>query len=127
MSEDIPVTESSGNVFADLGLPDAEEAMTKAELAMAIAAIIQERGMTQVQAAGVLGIPQPKVSTLLRGQLSGFSMERLLRFLNALGHDVRIIVGEEEHAQGKGTLTVMSGGKGVPRRTTHRPSRKAAP
>lgn len=131
MSDDISVTESSGNVFADLGLPDAEEALTKAELAMAVAAIVQERGITQVQAAEVLKIPQPKVSALLRGQLSGFSLERLLRFLNALGHDVRIMVGEEERPQGKATLTVMSGGKVASGRGSSRPKgskvRKAAP
>jgi predicted XRE-type DNA-binding protein len=112
MSDDeITIIESSGNVFADLGLPDADEALTKAELAIAVTAIVQSRKMTQVQVAEVLGIPQPKVSALLRGQLTGFSMERLMRFLTALGHNVRIIVGDEELPRGKATLTVVSGGK----------------
>lgn len=128
MASEIPAFESSGNVFADLGLPDAEEALTKAELAIAAASIIEERGLTQKQAAEILGIAQPKVSALLRGQLTGFSMERLLRFLNALGHNVRIIVEEEECT--KGTLTVVSGGNPTPRQRTARParvrSRKAA-
>lgn len=123
MTDDIPVTESSGNVFADLGLPDAEEALTKAELAMAVGSIIEERGLTQSQAAEALGITQPKVSALLRGQLTGFSMERLLRFLNALGHDVRIVVGDEERSLGKGSLTVISGGNPAPRKASERPSK----
>ncbi|GEM_PF-492965 len=132
MTNDIPVLESSGNVFADLGLPDAEEALTKAELAMAITAFVQAHGMTQIQAADVLGISQPKVSALLRGQLTGFSMERLLKFLNALGHDVRIVIDAEERPQGKGTLTVIPGGKeasrsAMPRSKESKLRKKTAP
>ena len=121
MTSDIPFTESSGNVFADLGLPDAEEALTKAELAMAIGSIIDDRHMTQQQTAEILGITQPKVSALLRGQLTGFSMERLLRFLNALGHNVRIVVEEEERT--KGTLTVVSGGNPTPLQRARKPAK----
>ncbi len=85
-------TVSTGNVFADLGLPNPEEALAKAELAHKIAVVIRERGLTQVQAAERLGIDQPKISALIRGRLSGFSMDRLLRFLLLLGQDIKITV-----------------------------------
>ena len=84
--------ESSGNVFADLGVPRAEEALAKAELAQKIIDIIGDRRLTQVQAARILDVDQPKISALRRGRLSGFSIERLLRFLMLLGHDVEITV-----------------------------------
>jgi len=83
---------SSGNVFADLGLPDSEEHLVKAGLVLKIGKAIRARGMTQAAAAGALGIDQPKVSALLRGQFRGYSVERLMRFLVALGHDVEIVV-----------------------------------
>lgn len=85
-------TISSGNVFADLGLPNPEEALAKAELAHKIILLIRERGLTQVQAAKLLGVDQPKVSALFRGQLTGFSLERLMRFLLRLGQDIKITV-----------------------------------
>jgi predicted XRE-type DNA-binding protein len=84
--------ESSGNVFADLELPNAEEMLAKAELAIKIAEILRRRRLTQVQAAAVLNVDQPKVSALIRGRLSGFSIERLLRFLLLLGTDVSITI-----------------------------------
>jgi predicted XRE-type DNA-binding protein len=83
---------SSGNVFADLGLPNPEEALAKAELAHKITVLIQERGLTQAQAAKLLGIDQPKVSALIRGRLTGFSLERLMRFLLLFGQDIKITV-----------------------------------
>ena len=83
---------SSGNVFADLGVPNPEEALAKAELASKIAALLRERKLTQAKAAKLLGIDQPKVSNLLRGNLTGFSLERLIRFLLLLGQDIRIAV-----------------------------------
>ena len=86
------VEASSGNVFADLGVPDAGAALAKAELAGRICGILAERKFTQAEAAAVLGVDQPKVSALLRGRLDGFSTDRLFRFLNALGQDVRIMV-----------------------------------
>lgn len=82
----------SGNVFADLGFPDAEELKTKVQLAVAIRREITERGWSQAEAAELLGINQPKVSALLRYRLDGFSVERLMNFLTALGHDVEIII-----------------------------------
>jgi len=88
--------ESSGNVFADLGLPNAPELQAKADLALEISRSIEERGLTQSQAAELLGIDQPKISALVRGRLGGFSMERLYRFLNALGKDIEIVVRDQK-------------------------------
>lgn len=89
---DITSTPSSGNVFADLGLSDAEELMAKANLALHIKRTIEARKLTQVQAAGLLGLDQPKVSSIINGRLDGFSTDRLMRFLNDLGCDVKISV-----------------------------------
>jgi predicted XRE-type DNA-binding protein len=83
---------SSGNVFADLGLPKADDLLAKAELTAKIIEEIQRRRLTQSQAASILGIDQPKVSALKQGHLSGFSIERLMRFLVLLGRDVEITV-----------------------------------
>jgi predicted XRE-type DNA-binding protein len=90
------VEASTGNVFADLEIPDAEEALAKAELAHRIGAILSARKLTQARAAVVLGIDQPKVSALIRGRLDGFSTARLFRFLNALGQDVEIVVRPQQ-------------------------------
>ena len=88
----IEVEKSSGNVYRDLGIPDAATELAKAELAIQIGKVIEKRGLTQEQAATVLSVDQPKVSALMRGKLEGFSTERLLKFLNALGQDVEIVV-----------------------------------
>lgn len=85
-------TRSSGNVFADLDLPDAEDLLAKANLALHIRHTIEARKLTQVQAAKLLGLDQPKVSSIINGRLDGFSTDRLLRFLNDLGCDVQISV-----------------------------------
>lgn len=85
-------TPSSGNVFADLNLPHADDLLAKAELAAKIIAEVQRRRLTQSQAAAILGIDQPKVSALKQGKLTGFSIERLMRLLLKLGHDVEISV-----------------------------------
>ena len=82
----------SGNVFADFGRPDAAEALVKAELARQIGSIIRDRGLTQTEAARILGVDQPKVSALLRGRLSGFSIDRLVRYASALGQEVQILI-----------------------------------
>jgi predicted XRE-type DNA-binding protein len=84
---------SSRNVFADLNLPHADDLLAKAELASRIIAEIQRRRLTQGRAAAILGIDQPKVSALKQGKLSGFSIERLMRFLLMLGRDIQITVG----------------------------------
>ena len=83
---------STGNVFADLGLPDAAEQLIKAGIFVKIDRIIRQRRITQAAAAELMGIDQPKVSAMQRGQFRGYSVERLMRFLVALGHDVEIVV-----------------------------------
>lgn len=87
----------SGNVFADLGYPRPEEAAAKAELAHKITKIIERRRLTQAEAAELLDVDQPKISALRRGKLSGFSLDRLVRFLVLLGNDVQIVV--KQHAR----------------------------
>src|SRR6266700_8011914 len=83
---------STGNVFADLGLPNADEHLIKAGLVVRIDRTIRKRKLTQGAAAQIMGIDQPKVSAMLSGQFRGYSVERLMRFLVALGHDVEIVV-----------------------------------
>ena len=98
MSKNPEVIRSSGNVFADLGLPNPEERLLKAQLAMKIKALIEQRGGTQAQVACLIGLDQPKVSKLMRGRLSEFSIERLFEILNRLGHKVEVRISEEECA-----------------------------
>jgi predicted XRE-type DNA-binding protein len=93
------VTKGSGNVFRDLGLPDADLLQAKADLVHRISIIIGRRGLTQTEAAEVLGIAQPKISALLHGKLEGFSMDRLVRFLISLDQDVRISVRSKARAR----------------------------
>ncbi|MCH8077738.1 MAG: XRE family transcriptional regulator [SAR324 cluster bacterium] len=88
------VEEGSGNVFTDLGLPEADTHLVKAELVSCIDQIIRQRRLTQKKAAGMLGLSQPDVSRLLRGNFQEYSMERLFRLLQALGHDVEINIGK---------------------------------
>jgi len=101
------VQNSSGNVFADLGIPNPEQYLAKAELAAQILKIVQQRRLTQTVAAKTLGITQPKVSALLNGRLDGFSSDRLFRFLNALGCDVRITVSRP-HPETPGRVQVTA-------------------
>lgn len=108
MKEEIEVYHGSGNVFADLELPDAEEIQAKAELARQILSIITKRHLTQAMAAEILGIDQPKVSALMRGKLRGFSMERLFHFLNALGRDVQIVVKAKPRSRQQAHLRVAA-------------------
>lgn len=96
----IEYVESSGNVFADLGIPKPDEAMAKAKIAVKIFETIKAKKLTQAQAAKILKISQPKVSLLLRGYLTDFSLERLLRFLNDLGQDVYISVVPRSRGHG---------------------------
>src|SRR5690242_3108409 len=99
-------TISSGNVFADLGLPNAADLLAKAELATKILAEIQRRKLTQSQAAPILGVDQPKISALKQGKLPGFSIERLLRFLLLLGRDIEITVKAKPRSRSTATLRV---------------------
>ena len=103
----IPVTEGSGNVFADMGLPEAEEELTKAQLASHIRQVIKRQRLTQVAAAALMGIDQPKVSALLNGRLANFSSERLMRLLTALGQDVDITVRMKPRKRAHGRIRVI--------------------
>ncbi len=103
----IPVTASSGNVFADIGLPEPEEELTKAQLASHIRQAIKRRRLTQVAAAAVMGVDQPKVSALLNGRLANFSSERLMRLLTALGQDVDITVRTKPRNRAHGRIRVI--------------------
>jgi predicted XRE-type DNA-binding protein len=100
---------SSGNVFADLGFEDSEERLLKAKLASKIAQLIEEKGWTQAQTATRTALDQPKVSRLLRGQLSGFSADRLFAVLNRLGHSVEVRISAKERAPEKSHTRVMIG------------------
>jgi len=92
-AEAIPRSEpSSGNVFADLDLPNPELALAKAELVQRIRELISAKRLTQARAGQLLGLDQPKVSSLVRGRVAGYSIDRLFRFLNALGQSVEIKV-----------------------------------
>ena len=108
MAKPISVEKSSGNVFADIGLPNPEERLAKADLAIRIASAIRALRLTQARAARVLKIDQPKVSRLLRGQLSGFSTERLMHFLMLLGRDVEIVVKTAPRSRRQGRLRVVA-------------------
>lgn len=86
------IERGSTNVYADLGMPNAEEMLVKAQLATKIGEIIRRRKLTQVEAARLLGIPQPKLSNMLRGQFRGISEAKMLECLTRLGRNVRIVV-----------------------------------
>jgi predicted XRE-type DNA-binding protein len=105
------ITKSSGNVYADLDIKNADEHALKAELVRQIAAVMKEQELTQTAAARRLGIDQPDVSKLLRGHFRQFSVERLIRFLVALGQDVKIVVRPVPAAGAKAAqLTVTTRG-----------------
>jgi len=89
----------SGNIFADLGLPNPEERLLKARIALIIGEKIAQQGLSQSAAAARMGIAQPDVSKLLSGRLSGFSLERLISFVRALGQDVEIKVRPARHRE----------------------------
>jgi predicted XRE-type DNA-binding protein len=97
----IQIKEGSGNVFADLGFPNAEREQLKAHLTLRIYRLIKQRGLTQAEAGKILGIRQPHVSALMRGQSGAFSVERLMDFLTALGQDVEITVKPAGRAHGE--------------------------
>ena len=102
------VHETKGNIFADLGLDDAEELHAKSGLVFRIAQILKKRKLTQAKAASILGIDQPKISNLLRGQLDGFSTDRLFRFLNALDCDIEIVVKPKARSAKYGEVRVLA-------------------
>ena len=100
------VTEGSGNIFADLGLPNPEQELLKAQLTLQVYSILKDSGMTQVEIAKILGVQQPQVSLLMRNRAGNFSVGRLMEFLTALRQDVEITVRptRKEH----GALSVIS-------------------
>lgn len=97
MKKKFDYTPSGGNVFEDLGLPDAGERMLKAQLAAQICRFVEAKEWTQTEAAEAVGLDQPKVSNRLRGRLSGFSVDRLLNILNRLGHSIEVRISAEEY------------------------------
>jgi predicted XRE-type DNA-binding protein len=103
----IKVEVSSGNLFADLGLPDAEESLLKAKLVFQIAQLIDKKKLTQAKVAERTGLDQPKVSRLLRGHLDGFSVDRLFAVLNRLGHSVEVRISAKERAPEKSHTRVL--------------------
>src|SRR6266545_5447059 len=103
------VEPGSGNVFADLGFQDADERLLKTKLATKIAQLIEKKGWTQAQTAERTALDQPKVSRLLRGQLSGFSADRLFAVLNRLGHSIEVRISAKERAPEKSHTRVIVG------------------
>jgi len=104
------VEDSTGNVFADLGLDEPDELIAKAELAQRISEIIRGRRLTQAEAAKLLGTTQPNVSNLVNGRLQGLSLERLVRYLNALDRDVEIVVKRTPRSRRRSRLKVEVAG-----------------
>ena len=102
------ITRGSGNVFADLGLPDAEERQTKLRLAYALNTIIEARRLTQAAAAARLGLNQPKVSALRNYKLEGFSVERLMTLLTALDRDVEIVIRKKPRSRSAARISVVA-------------------
>jgi predicted XRE-type DNA-binding protein len=102
----IAVEKGTGNVYADLGFPDSEDMLVKAQLVSQIADIIKGRQLTQEQAAEILRLTQPKISRMLRGEFRGISERRLLRCLTRLGRDVQIVVKQAPAKRSQGRLTV---------------------
>ena len=103
----IAVTASSDNVFADIGVSEPEEELAKAQLASRIREVVRQKRLTQVVAADVMGIDQPKVSALLNGRLTSFSSERLMRLLTRLGQDVEIVVKSKPLRRRRGRIRVV--------------------
>lgn len=105
--DEIQVTEGSGNVFADLGVAQPDEELAKAQLASLIRDAVKRQRLTQAEAAALMGLDQPKVSALVNGRLGGFSSDRLVRCLTALGQDVEIVVRRRVRARARGRLRVV--------------------
>ncbi len=105
--ERFKVTPSSVNVFADIGLPEPEEELAKAQFATHIERAIKRRRLTQVKAAALMGIDQPKVSALLNGRLDGFSSDRLMRLLMRLGQDVDVTLRATPRGRKRGRIRVL--------------------
>jgi predicted XRE-type DNA-binding protein len=105
--DEVAVIEGSGNVFADLGVTEPEEELAKAQLASLIRDAVRRRRLTQSEAAALTGLDQPKVSALVNGRLGGFSSDRLMRCLTALGQDVEIVVSTKDRSNARGHIRVV--------------------
>ncbi len=108
MGRKIKVTPSSGNVFADMGFENPEEALTKAKIASRIYDILKSRRLTQAASAKILGIDQPRVSDLIRGRLKRFSTDKLFEFLNALDQDIEITIKPKSRSSKCGEVRVLA-------------------
>jgi predicted XRE-type DNA-binding protein len=104
----IEIYEGSGNVFADLGLPNPEERLLKANIVSELHRLIKQRGLTQVKAAKLVGIHQPDLSLLLRGDFDDYSVERLMKMLTAFEHDIEIVMKPSRKAGKRGRITFKS-------------------
>lgn len=107
LKNDDRVTIGSGNVFTDLGLPNAEEEAVRASLVLHLAQELDSRGLTQSDAAKLLGVDQPTVSRIMRGRFERFSLERIIRFLVAAGRDVKIVIPSARRTKGKSGRLVI--------------------
>ena len=103
-----PITRGTGNVFADLGFPDAGERQAKLRLAYTLNRVIEGRGLSQADAAKVLGVTQPKVSALRNYKLAGFSVGRLMNLLTALDQDVEIVVRQKPRSRRAAQISVVA-------------------
>jgi predicted XRE-type DNA-binding protein len=106
--ESAAIARGSANVFQDLGYPDAAERQAKLRLAYALNQVLEQRGLTQTAAAALLGLSQPKVSALRNYKLAGFSVERLMTFLTALGQDVEIVIKNKPRSRSSARITVVA-------------------
>ena len=102
-----PIEKSSGNIFADIGFANDQDMLVKANLALKISEIITQRRLTQMEAALVLGMPQPKLSKLLRGQFHGVSETKMLECLNKLGRDIQIVIRKANRDKRIGRTSVV--------------------
>ena len=103
-----PITRGTGNVFADLGFPDAAERQAKLRLAYALNQVLDAGKLSQAEAAKVLGVTQPKVSALRNYKLSGFSVERLMNLLTAVDQDIEIVIRQKPRSRKAGRISVVA-------------------
>ena len=103
-----PITRGTGNVFADLGFPDAAERQAKLRLAYALNQVLEAQDLSQAEAAKLLGVTQPKVSALRHYKLAGFSVERLMNLLTALDQDVEIVIRQKPRSRKAGRISVVA-------------------
>jgi predicted XRE-type DNA-binding protein len=102
------VTRGTGNVFADLGFPDAAERQAKVRLAYALNQVVERRKLSQAEAAKALGVTQPKVSALRHYKLAGFSVERLMKLLTALDQDIEIVIRRKPRSRRAARISVVA-------------------